>query len=136
MKLYTFHPEANTEYTKAAEYYAAVNRELAGRFYDEIERLIVEVRRHPDRFSGLARLLGAHWLAPSLTQWFIWTNRSVFGSLRSCTPNESPGTGGNGSSSRFSHLGCGGNISSCRDRLNSQIASITKEAAVYAGESN
>lgn len=50
MKPYTFHPEASEEYANATEYYAAITPELGGRFYDEIERLIVEVRRQPDRF--------------------------------------------------------------------------------------
>jgi toxin ParE1/3/4 len=47
---YVFHPEAGQEYTQAAEYHAAIAPELGGRFYDEIERLIAEVRRQPDRF--------------------------------------------------------------------------------------
>jgi plasmid stabilization system protein ParE len=50
VKPYTFHPEAGGEYTQAAQHYAAIAPELGGRFYDEIERLIVEVRRQPDRF--------------------------------------------------------------------------------------
>ena len=51
MKPHAFHPEAGEEYQQAAEYYAAIAPELAARFYDEIERIIVEVRRQPDRFS-------------------------------------------------------------------------------------
>lgn len=50
MKLHTFHPEAGQEYTRAAEHYAAIAPELGKRFYDEIERLIVEIRRQPERF--------------------------------------------------------------------------------------
>lgn len=50
MKPYVFHPEASEEYAQAAKYYAAITPELGGRFYDEIERLIVEVRRQPERF--------------------------------------------------------------------------------------
>ena len=50
MKPYTFHPEAGDEYTQAAAYYAAIAPELGGRFYDEMERLILEVRRQPARF--------------------------------------------------------------------------------------
>ena len=50
MKPYTFHPEAGGEYTQAALYYAAIAPELGGRFYDEIERLITQVRWQPDRF--------------------------------------------------------------------------------------
>ena len=50
MKPHVFHPEAEEEYTQAIQYYAAVTPELGGRFCDEIERLIEEVRRQPDRF--------------------------------------------------------------------------------------
>jgi toxin ParE1/3/4 len=50
VKPYTFHPQASEEYTQAAAYYEAVAPELGGRFYDEIEQLIAEVRRQPDRF--------------------------------------------------------------------------------------
>ena len=50
MKPYTFHPAAGGEYVQAAEYYAAILPELGGRFYEEIERLIVQMRRQPDRF--------------------------------------------------------------------------------------
>jgi plasmid stabilization system protein ParE len=45
-----FHAEAGDEYTRAVEYYAAVTPELGRQFYDEIERLIEDVRRQPDRF--------------------------------------------------------------------------------------
>ena len=50
MKPYAFHPEASEEYTQAAEYYAAIAPELGGRFYDEIQRLINQVRQQPERF--------------------------------------------------------------------------------------
>lgn len=50
MKPHAFHPEASQEYTQAAEYYAAIAPELGGRFFDEIERLIDQVRRQPERF--------------------------------------------------------------------------------------
>lgn len=50
MKPHAFHPEADTEYAAAAEYYAAISPELGGRFYDEIERLLQEVRSAPARF--------------------------------------------------------------------------------------
>jgi len=45
-----FHPEAEIEYTKAAQYYARISPELGGRFFDEIERLIRDVCDQPDRF--------------------------------------------------------------------------------------
>jgi plasmid stabilization system protein ParE len=63
VKPYTFHPEAGEEYMQAAEYYGTVTPELGGRFYDEIERLLAEVRRQPERFfrfSPPARRALAH----------------------------------------------------------------------------
>ena len=45
-----FHPEAGAEYTQAVEYYAGIRSDLGNRFYDEIERLVSEIGRHPDRF--------------------------------------------------------------------------------------
>jgi len=50
VKSHVFHPEAGTEYAAAATYYADIDRELGVRFYDEMERLIREVRQQPDRF--------------------------------------------------------------------------------------
>ena len=50
MKPHVFHPEAGEEYTQAIQHYVAVTPELGGRFYDEMERVIQEVCRQPDRF--------------------------------------------------------------------------------------
>lgn len=50
MKPHSFHPEAEEEYAEAARYYAAIQPELGGRFYDEIERLINDIRRESGRF--------------------------------------------------------------------------------------
>ncbi|HVY68664.1 MAG TPA: type II toxin-antitoxin system RelE/ParE family toxin [Verrucomicrobiae bacterium] len=50
MKRHVFHREAEKEYADAAEYYARIDTELAGRFYDEIESIIRDIRRNPDRF--------------------------------------------------------------------------------------
>ncbi|HZR17921.1 MAG TPA: hypothetical protein VFE51_11400 [Verrucomicrobiae bacterium] len=50
MKPYRFHPLAEEEYTAAGQYYADIQQELGGRFYDEIERLIDTVCRQPDLF--------------------------------------------------------------------------------------
>jgi plasmid stabilization system protein ParE len=50
VKPHVFHPEAEQEYTEAARYYARIDPELAWRFFDEIERLIQDVRHQPDRF--------------------------------------------------------------------------------------
>ena len=40
MKPHIFHPEAAEEYAEAARYYAAIQPELAGRFYDAVEEVI------------------------------------------------------------------------------------------------
>ena len=50
MKRRAFHPEADGEYGQAAEYYARIDPELGRRFYDEMERLILDVRKYPQRF--------------------------------------------------------------------------------------
>ncbi len=50
MKPHTFYPDAGEEYARAVEYYADIAPELGSRFHDEIERLIREVRRRPERF--------------------------------------------------------------------------------------
>ena len=50
MKPHVFHPEADAEYTRAVQYYGAIRPELGSRLYDEIERLIEEIRRQPERF--------------------------------------------------------------------------------------
>ena len=50
MKARAFHPQADEEYAEAVEYYARINPELGKRFYDHIERLILDIRRQPQRF--------------------------------------------------------------------------------------
>ena len=50
MKPHVFHPEAREEYIHAVRYYSEVRPELGARLYDEIERLIREIRREPTRF--------------------------------------------------------------------------------------
>jgi plasmid stabilization system protein ParE len=50
VKPHVFHPEASEEYSKAVEYYASVAPELGVRLYEEIERLLLEIRREPERF--------------------------------------------------------------------------------------
>lgn len=50
MKPHAFHPEAAEEYAHAADYYSQIDPELARRFYDELERLIQDIRRDPQRF--------------------------------------------------------------------------------------
>ena len=50
MKPHAFHPEADAEYAAAARYYADVQPELGGPFYDEIEAVIREVCTHLRQF--------------------------------------------------------------------------------------
>lgn len=50
MKPHVFHPEADEEYTRAVQYCASITPELGVRLYDEIERIIHEIRSQPDRF--------------------------------------------------------------------------------------
>ena len=50
MKPYRFHPAADVEYAEAATYYAGIDAGLGQRFYEEMERLLGEVRAHPERF--------------------------------------------------------------------------------------
>ena len=50
MKPHAFHPEANQKYAQAAEYYANIAPRLGVRFHDEIESLILKVRRQPQRY--------------------------------------------------------------------------------------
>jgi toxin ParE1/3/4 len=50
VKRHVFQSEAEQEYADAANYYFQIDPELAGRFYDEIERLIIEIRKQPERF--------------------------------------------------------------------------------------
>ncbi len=53
MKRHRFHPQADEEYAAAAAHYAAIDPELGGRFYDEIERLIADACAAPHRFRRL-----------------------------------------------------------------------------------
>lgn len=50
MKPRAFHRDADQEYCGEAEYYARLDPELGRRFCDEIERLICDIRRQPERF--------------------------------------------------------------------------------------
>ena len=50
MKPHRLHPEADAEYVEAAQYYAAIQPELGGRFYDEIEGVIADICAHPRRW--------------------------------------------------------------------------------------
>jgi len=50
VKPHLFHPEADAEYAAAARFYAKIQPELGGRFYDEIEAAIAAVCEHPRQF--------------------------------------------------------------------------------------
>jgi len=83
VKPHVFHPEADTEYAQAAEYYASVRPSLGGRFYDEIEGLIAELCAEPRRFREFdppARRLLARAAFPMLS--FTSMNPIRSGSLR------------------------------------------------------
>ncbi len=45
-----FHPEAGEEFDAAGRYYSEINPELGVRFYVEIDHLIGEIRKDPQRF--------------------------------------------------------------------------------------
>ena len=50
MKPHLFHPEADAEYAEAARFYAEIQPELGGRFYDEVEAVIAAICAHPRQF--------------------------------------------------------------------------------------
>ena len=50
MKRAVFHPEAIQEYLAAIEYHASLSAELGERFDSEIQRLVGEISRDPQRF--------------------------------------------------------------------------------------
>ena len=45
-----YHPEAAREYREAAAYYSGIEKELGGRFFDEMEGLLMDIRHAPDRY--------------------------------------------------------------------------------------
>ena len=53
MRPHRFHPEAELEYTRAVEHYAAIRAELGNRFFDQIEQLVRKVRADPQRFAPI-----------------------------------------------------------------------------------
>jgi toxin ParE1/3/4 len=50
VKRAVFHPEASQEFWAALEYHAALSAELGERFDAEIQRLVGEICRDPQRF--------------------------------------------------------------------------------------
>ena len=61
MKPHGFHREALEEYARAAEDYARIGPALAGRFYEEIERLIGDVCRAPLLYRRLRGPIRRHF---------------------------------------------------------------------------
>ena len=61
VKPHVFHPAADAEYAEAATYYSSISPELGGRFYDEIERLIQDIRRQPELFRVFDRPARRHF---------------------------------------------------------------------------
>jgi hypothetical protein len=43
-----YHPEAAREYREAAEYYSDIEQGLGGRFFDEMEGLLMDIRHAPE----------------------------------------------------------------------------------------
>ena len=50
MKRHAFHPQAAAEYNATVDFYQGIDVGLGRRFYDEMERVILEVRRDPEWF--------------------------------------------------------------------------------------
>jgi hypothetical protein len=63
VKPHRFHRAADVEYAEAAAYYADISAQLGGRFYEEIERLIAEIRAHPAQFRALEPPARRHFSA-------------------------------------------------------------------------
>ena len=49
-----FHPDAETEYLAAIDYYSAIGSRLAARFANAVEAAIARVAREPQRFREIA----------------------------------------------------------------------------------
>ena len=61
MKRHAFHRAAEEEYVQAVEYYAHIEPELGRRLYDEVERLIRDIRRQPERFRWFDSPIRRHF---------------------------------------------------------------------------
>jgi toxin ParE1/3/4 len=61
VKPHRLHREAEEEYAAAAEHYARISPALGIRFYEEIERLILEVRTHPTLYRRHAGDIRRHF---------------------------------------------------------------------------
>ena len=60
MKPYVFHREADEEFLEALRYYARISPELGGRFYDEMEKLLGDVRKAPLRYRVIRQPVRRH----------------------------------------------------------------------------
>jgi len=78
LKTHAFHLEANEEYAEAAQFYFRIDPELAGRFYDEIERLVGDIRKYPDRFRLSIRLFGGTSPSYFPTRSCTWISQIAF----------------------------------------------------------
>ena len=63
-------------------YYTRIYPELGGRFYDEMERLIQEVRREPQRFRQFDPPAQRHFSNVFRMQLFMLSTRIGFGYWR------------------------------------------------------
>ncbi len=61
MKPVVYHPEALLEYREAAEYYTNIEKELGGRFFEEVEDLIQDIRHAPERYRPFDPLARRHF---------------------------------------------------------------------------
>lgn len=61
MKERAFHPEAAEEYAQAAEHYGRITPGQGMRFYDQIEGILLDVRRQPPRFRFLDPPIRRHF---------------------------------------------------------------------------
>jgi plasmid stabilization system protein ParE len=61
VKRYVFHPDANEEYAEALAYYMAIDYALGDRFFNEIETLISDICRYPERYRLLEPPVRRHF---------------------------------------------------------------------------
>jgi len=102
LKPYIFHPAAAAEYADAAEFYIAIEAGLGGRFYDAIEELIGNVRRHPDRFRIFHGEARRHFSDVFPYAVIIWKNLIASGLWPSCICTGNRDIGKTGSVPEFS----------------------------------
>lgn len=64
MKAFRFHRAARAELRAAAEYYAAINPQLAGGFYETVNQLVRDVRAQPALYRLFDPPARRHFRAP------------------------------------------------------------------------